>query len=299
MDDLSAAAQRGRRSKAAQEVIRERMFEKAREVIDSMGGIGANLENLGMEALIRLAGVPRSSVYRIWPYREDFIADLMVKMAAPGWYGTAAFDAATAQQAMQILADHHDLLSSEAGRRQLLHEAVRQAAKTNFDYISSSTDWRTYMALLVTAPATVDPQLRGRLARAIQESEEVFLGRMALFYEIMGALLGCELRPGLTYKQLAAAGAAVVEGLTFRRMLSQIEPQATSKAAEMVRDIVERPIEADGMALVPEWTLAAYGFMGVLSMFVDVLPQDRYVPPTPEAIASYMQVLQASFTDGE
>ena len=68
------------------EEVRRRMLEAGRDLaIES--GAALTIEHLRVEEVIQRARVPRSSAYRMWPYREDYIDDLLCYLAGVGnWF---------------------------------------------------------------------------------------------------------------------------------------------------------------------------------------------------------------------
>src|ERR1700749_959508 len=68
------------------EEVRQRMLDAGRELALE-AGVALTIENLRLEEGIQRAGVPRSSAYRLWPYREDYTDDLLCYLAGDGsWF---------------------------------------------------------------------------------------------------------------------------------------------------------------------------------------------------------------------
>src|SRR5580693_9873285 len=65
------------------EEIRQRMLDAGRELALEAGA-ALTIEHLRLEEVIQRARVPRSSVYRMWAYREDYTEDLLCYLAGPG-----------------------------------------------------------------------------------------------------------------------------------------------------------------------------------------------------------------------
>ncbi|HXC84078.1 MAG TPA: TetR/AcrR family transcriptional regulator, partial [Trebonia sp.] len=58
------------------EEVRQRMLDAGRELaIDA--GAALTIEHLRLEEVIQRARVPRSSAYRMWPYKDEYIDDLL------------------------------------------------------------------------------------------------------------------------------------------------------------------------------------------------------------------------------
>lgn len=101
-------------------------------------GLTVSLEHLALEELIRRAGVPRSSFYRLWSTKENFYADLLVELATSSESHDAMFYPGTQDAAFGVIAAHQALLGTQEGRVAVLREAVRVATRANFDHFSSS-----------------------------------------------------------------------------------------------------------------------------------------------------------------
>lgn len=267
-----------RRQRVSAEEVRERMLEEAHRMVTRLG-VTASLEDLSMEDVIAAAAVPRASVYRLWPYRGDFIGDLLEHMASPDWFGSGSYDVGTLKLATETVIAHKDRMFTPEGRLAVTSEAIRVAAERNYDYIASDPNWKIYISLIATSGGARDPVTRARVAAALAESDARFTTNMATFYGLMGLLMGFRPRPSCTYDHLAAAGAAVVEGLALRRVLV-----ATAEAADgddprtrlgaLVADRVRGP-GLDGDA---EWSLAALGFLGVFKALIEPVPVEEYDP---------------------
>src|SRR6201995_5316022 len=99
------------------EEIRQRMLEAGRKLADEAGA-ALTIEHLRLEEVIQRAGVPRSSVYRLWPYRADYIDDLLCHLAGGGsWFsGRPVLDPRTFADVRQILEENAELLATLDGR---------------------------------------------------------------------------------------------------------------------------------------------------------------------------------------
>src|ERR1700728_1452753 len=68
------------------EEVRQRMLDAGRELALEAGA-ALTIEHLRLEEVIQRARVPRSSVYRMWAYREEYIDDLLCHLAGTGsWF---------------------------------------------------------------------------------------------------------------------------------------------------------------------------------------------------------------------
>jgi AcrR family transcriptional regulator len=273
---------RHRRQRIPADEVRTKMLTAARDLVFA-SGVTVSLEELSLEDVIRHAGVPRSSVYRIWPYKGDFVDDLLCHMAGPNWFGAAAFDKDTIDLAMKVVADHEQMLGTPEGRRAVVLEAARQAVLRNFRAIVTSQEWQIYIALIATARSTRDDEARARIEEALGDSEAAFITRMADFYQLMGDALGFRLRsPAYSYTHLAAAAAALVEGLALRQVLAEARrdnPESRTRQHQNLdlEKLISSPLPGPGIDGKPAvWSLAALAFIGILDTFVE--PDPNYSP---------------------
>src|ERR1700759_1340099 len=89
------------------EAVRQRMLEAGRELALEAGA-ALTIEHLKLEEVIQRARVPRSSVYRMWPYREGFIDDLLIFLAGEGsWFSDRpVLDPETFDVAAKVVTDN-------------------------------------------------------------------------------------------------------------------------------------------------------------------------------------------------
>src|ERR1700730_19157637 len=72
-----------RPERVAAEEVRQRMLDAGRELALEAGA-ALTIEHLRLEEVIQRARVPRSSVYPMWAYREEYIDDLLCYLAGAG-----------------------------------------------------------------------------------------------------------------------------------------------------------------------------------------------------------------------
>ena len=103
------------------EEVRQRMLDTGREMAIEAGA-ALTIEHLRLEEVIQRARVPRSSVYRLWAYREEYIDDLLCYLAGAGsLFGErTVFDPETFSVANSVLTDNRPLLATGAGRLALM-----------------------------------------------------------------------------------------------------------------------------------------------------------------------------------
>src|ERR1700731_2349834 len=128
-----------RPERVAAEEVRQRMLDAGRELALEAGA-ALTIEHLRLEEVIQRARVPRSSVYRLWAYREEYIDDLLCYLAGAGsWFSDRpVFDPETLTITKQMLDDHRHLLATPDGRRSLMREAVRLTATRNYQALTES-----------------------------------------------------------------------------------------------------------------------------------------------------------------
>src|ERR1700679_3694993 len=111
------------RERVPAEEVRKRMLDAGRELAIEAGA-ALTIEDLRLEEVIQLARVPRSSVYRLWAYRDEYIDDLLCYLARAGslFSDRTVFDPETFSVASRVLTDNRRLLATPEGRAALLRE---------------------------------------------------------------------------------------------------------------------------------------------------------------------------------
>lgn len=260
--DLAAAAAGGRRRRMSLDEVERAVLDTARALLIEQRGLTVSLEHINLEILIAAAGVPRSSAFRRWHTKEEFVVDFLCDLAGPHWAGTAAFDRETIATAVQVVQENIQLLTdSVEDRARLVAEVVRCAAEQNYRAVIASDEWRTYVALTATVASMADEAGRARIQAALNHAETTFIDRMANFYSVMSGFLGFRLKEPFTYWHLAATGAAVVEGLSLRRTVGVTR--------------VDEPLAITTDGQTKQWALAAAGFKAVLDSMIEIDPDFR------------------------
>ena len=260
------------------EEIRKRMLDAGRELAMESGA-ALTIEHMRMEEVIQRARVPRSSVYRMWPYKEDFIDDLLCYLAGAGsWFSTRpAHDPETADLVTNVLAGNSHLLATPEGRRALLREVVRISVTRNYQLLSESVHWRLHTALIATLGSTRSGQARRKIAAALEEAQAVSRNAMVELFDLLAGLLGLRLRdPARTAEQMQLAGGLLVQSMAQRNVQVQAAMGDTPDAVH-VDALLNRPVPGPGLNGEPaQWTLAAFAFLGVVDAFVELDPD--FVP---------------------
>lgn len=281
MDDQENAP-RGRRRRTPAAQVRAQMLQAAADVVlDS--GLDVSLEALSLEDLIQLARVPRSSVYRQWPYKDAFIDDLLCHLAGPdGLLGSqGVFDQQTVDAVRGTIAANEQLLRTGQGRRALLCEIVRLGAGQNFRaHLGARMRMRT--ALMAAVGSSKNMHARGAIAAAIQAASARSRDNIIELLQYVMNTLGLRLRqPGMTVAQLQAAGAALIQGLALRHDVAAAaagQQNGTGPQGGPPDQIASEPVPGPGLdGKTAEWTLAAIAYLGIVDAFLE--PDPAFKPP--------------------
>jgi hypothetical protein len=265
------------------EEVRRRMLEAGRDLaIES--GAALTIEHLRVEEIIQRARVPRSSAYRIWAYREEYIDDLLCYLAGAGnWFNERpVFDPETFTVLKQVVEDNRELIGSPEGRRSLLCEIVRLTVAQNYAALTESGTWRLHMALSATLGSTRSGEARQKIAAALEESQRVSRDSLVAVFRFLAAELGLRMRhPAATIEHMQLAGGLLVQSVALRNV--QVRAAADggdAGEAAVVDALLNVPLPGPGLNGQPaEWTLAAYAYMGVVDAFIELDPD--FTPPGP------------------
>ncbi|MGC1570151.1 hypothetical protein [Trebonia sp.] len=263
------------------EEVRRRMLEAGRELaIES--GAALTIEHLRVEEIIQRARVPRSSAYRMWPYREEYIDDLLCYLAGAGnWFNDRpVFDPETFTVLKQAVEDNRELIGSPEGRRALLCEIVRLTVAQNYAALTESGTWRLHMALSATLGSTRSGEARQKIAAALEQSQRVSRDSLVAVFGFLAAELGLRMRhPAATIEHMQLAGGLLVQSVALRNV--QVRAAAggdDSGEAALVDTLLNAPLPGPGLHGQPaEWTLAAFAYMGVVDAFIELDPD--FTPP--------------------
>ena len=274
--------------------VKQRMLDAGRELALEAGA-ALTIERLLLEEVIQRARVPRSSAYRQWAHREDYIDDLLCYLAGPGsWFSDRPVLAPdTVIVAQRILDDNKALMSAPEGRRALLHEVARIAVERNYEALTSSAPWRLHMALEVTLGSTRSGEARRRIAAALEDAQQVSRESMVAMLGYVIGRLGMRLRdPAYSLDHLVLAGGLLIQALAMRNVQVQTaagepgsgdgEDSAASPgaiaAAARVNELLNAPIPGPGLTGQPApWSLVALAYLGVVDAFIE--PDPDFVPP--------------------
>ncbi|WP_426323969.1 hypothetical protein [Microbacterium sp. E-13] len=217
-------------------------------------GLLLDYANIELEDLIRTAGVPRSTVFRIWPDRAAFVADLVRALfeADPGF--DTGFDAETLDALRQAVAESAGAPAAE--RPAMLRDLLRRAAAHNMVAVENTIAWRAYRTMSA-ALSSGDAVPGGDGIRALlSELEGRYAERMAEIYRALNQAFGMRMRDGVSEADLAIAVMAMIDGMSDHR---RIDP-ATVDAPRTVALGPEGP---------RDWHLAGIAVWGIYTAFTE------------------------------
>ncbi|NQX11903.1 hypothetical protein HQQ80_09735 [Microbacteriaceae bacterium VKM Ac-2855] len=251
--DVDPPAVPRRNARFSKAEVRARVLEHAIGIIDREG-VRMSVGHLRLEDIIRDVGVPRSTVYRVWPSRQDFYDELIAAVPNRTLPGRLDRDALNTGDA--LVHRHEADLATAEGRRSVQMHALAVAVQANYDNTFASIPWRNFVAVAASLDAQTDDDIRSAIEDALRRRQLHFVDNMAKYYEHVFQELGLRLRPevGLDFPQFATALAAYIEGLCIARLV--------------VPELVTGPIRPEGPA---EHTLAITGFAALYDAFSEAI----------------------------
>jgi hypothetical protein len=285
------------------EEVRQRMLEAGRELALEAGA-ALTIEHLRLEEVIQRARVPRSSVYRMWPYREEYTDDLLCYLAGSGsWFNDRPLlHPGTFSVLKQVLEDNTSLLGTMEGRRALMCEVVRLTANSNYESLTDSAPWRLHMALVATLGSTRSGEARRRIAAALEDAQRRSRESMVAMLSFLASTVGLRMRdPAYTLDHVQLAGGLLIQSLALRNVQVQaaVGPSAGTGAPDgadggqsaaapsppsVVNGLLNIPVPGPGLhGRQADWTLAAYAYLGVIDAFLELDPDftGPAAPPAP------------------
>ena len=266
--------------------VRRRMLAAGRELALEAGA-ALTIEHLRLEEVIQRARVPRSSAYRVWPYREDYIDDLLCHLADAGslFSGRPVFDPETFSIVKRLIGAHQDLLATPEGRRALFCEVVRAAAAANYAALTTSAPWRLHMALIATLGSSRSPAARQRIAATLEDAQLRSRDSIVALLGYVAASLGVRLRdPAYTFDHVQLAGGLLVQSMALRNVQVQAAlegdevDEAALAAPSEVNRLLNGTVPGPGLDGQADWPLVARAYLGVLDTFLELDPD--FIPPS-------------------
>lgn len=286
MADMTPPTPRAnRKRRLSADEVRNRMLAAAQAIVLDLG-MTVSLEDVSLEDVMRRAEVPRSSVYRLWPYRGDFIDDLLCHMAQPDWVElTPAGQQSALDVAREVARANEGLLGTAEGRRAVSREASRLAVLQNLRDLLGAKGWTFYFALASTVDYVRDPHARARIAAALEQAEVARIRGLAGFYREVAEAFGLRPRTGYRFEHLALAGGAMLQGLMLRMVVSRntgTEPAPPAEGAWTLDSLINDPLPGPGLDTpVAEWSFAAGAYLALFESILE--PDPDFVPGDPAA----------------
>jgi AcrR family transcriptional regulator len=265
------------------EEVRQRMLDAGRDLAVE-AGVALTIENLRLEEIIQRARVPRSSVYRMWAYREQYLEDLLYYLAGEGsWFSDRpVLDPETFAVVRQIIAEHASLMATPEGRLALLREVTRISADRNYAALTESAQWRLHMALVATLGSTWTGETRARIAAALEAAQRVSRESIVAVLGYLMQMLGMRLRdPAFTLDHVQMAGGLLVQSLALRNVQVQAtirDGKAGNPDSVHANGLLNDPVPGPGLngEQVP-WSLVARSYLALLESFIE--PDPDFKPP--------------------
>ena len=259
-----------RRQRISDAETEQRMLDTALALVESQG-LTVSLDHLSLENVIAHADVSRSSAYRRWPYKDLFLADLLVAVARNT---DLSVEPPGLLAELTALIEGADLSDPQA-RRDLLIEALRLSSGSDFERIWSSPRWRTYVALSATVTGLPLGPIREAAASAVLDAEARFVARRAGVYANLAAMIGYRLSGGIDagvgYELMSSTSGAVMTGYVVKALVDEHLATATRRLA------------AFGSSKPADWTDPMYGLTAVFDAFLEPDPDADW---SPAAIAA-------------
>jgi len=235
------------------------MLAAALSIVESQG-LTVSLDHLSLENVISRADVSRSSAYRRWPYKDLFLADLLVAVAR---HTELSVEPPGLIDELNALIAGADVGESHA-RRDLLIEALRLSSGSEFERIWSSPRWRTYVALSATVTGLPPGPIREAASAAVLDAESRFVSRRARVYRSLAAMIGYRISGGLDpdtgFELMSSTSGAVMTGYVVKALVDRDLATTT------------RPLAAFGSSKTADWSVPMYGLTAVVDAFLEPDP---------------------------
>lgn len=263
-----------RRPRLSDRETAQRMIEAALTHVHTHG-LQVGIDQLGYEELIVSAGVTRSAVYRRWPSKEAFLAELLVTLAERQEYGLHHFSDDAAPALAPILGPDVSWAATPRGRRGALVRLARAGSQANYESTARSQEDRNNIALAALLRSSSD-ELRARALDLLRASESEYVERRSAFYRVFLAIVGYRLKPQVTMRQFVTLGSALVQGLTL---------QAAASAEQFEDPVLGDPF---GIGISEGWTTASLGFTALM---LELLEPDPDFEPDQARLGALLATL--------
>ncbi|MDA0634246.1 TetR/AcrR family transcriptional regulator [Nonomuraea sp. MCN248] len=250
-----------RRPRLSDQETRRRMLDAALALVEQ-DGLTVGLDHISVEDVIQRAGVSRTAVYRRWPYKDLFHADLLRELARGAAPASAVDEEATRRLLGSVLDGRAAEPATPQGRHDLLTEMLRVSAADDFEAIHRSAGWRTYLALQATFLSLPDGELRADVGEALRLSESRFVDRVARGWELVATALGYRPRPeaGGGFPLIATLACASMRGLV---LMALPDPELLTRRV---------PANPTGASTPADWSLIGLAAAGIGVTFLELDP---------------------------
>lgn len=253
-------------------------------------GLTVGLDHLSLEKVIAASGVSRATAYRIWPSKQQFLADVIVASVR-----STTLDVDSEQEAGRILAlleRHADFATDPATRRHVVVDGLRISIQADLERMVDSPQWSTYLALSATSRGLPDGVLKTEVTSALAQADQRFTDHRVTVYARLPRLLGYRLRPPLDettgFALLSQAAGALMTGFVVK-----IDTQP-----HLLTDTFT--LAAFGARELP-WTAPAFALTGLVLSYLepdpDVIWGPAQVARFRETLAEITDVLTKAWGD--
>jgi len=243
------------------------MLETALSMV-SESGLTVSLDHLSLETVIARAEVSRASAYRRWPFKDLFLADLLVAVAQDT---ELSAEPPGLVRELTALIEATDLSDAQS-RRDLLVEALRISSEAEFERLRTSPRWRTYLALSATITGLPEGRIRDTAAAAVHDAERRFASRREGVYRHLAQMIGYRPRrdmdPSVCFELMSHTSGAAMTGFIVKSLVTV--PDRSFEIA---------PFGAGGSA---QWSIPVYGLTAIFDAFLEPDPDASW---SGEAIA--------------
>ncbi|MFB2556765.1 response regulator transcription factor [Herbiconiux liangxiaofengii] len=254
--------------------VRERVLGAGVDLVESIG-LARALADLRLENVIRTAEAPRSTVYRIWRTKDQYLADLLVVIAR------RSADRLSEIGTIELLRGlvktealtHQDGLST----RQRVVEILRQSAEQNYYAVMDSVSWQNFILLSAASVGSLPKPVGRRIERELLEGSAKFVREMSAYYELLVRSLGYKMKAEYknNYELFAVLCASMIEGLALRHISN---PSVTD-------NYFSGPAASDQTS--DDWSVAALGLLALFDQFFVEGPYSVEFPRQGEASGAH------------
>jgi AcrR family transcriptional regulator len=250
-------ARRARR--LSEQETERRIFDTARDTL-VRAGLTVSLDRISLEAVLREAGVSRTTFYRRWSSKEVFLRELIKELAR---HAVPSINDEEIETIERVIAERADQLETPEDRDDLVAELIRQLALMHFEMLNQSATWRTYLAVNLACVSIADDATRDDVRIALAQSEEAHIRAVAKALQILADLVGYRLRPeaAASFETIATLNTAALHGLIT---------MAISDPGLATRRLWAAPLWTAKSA---EWSLPAMALASIISVQLEPDPE--------------------------